>query len=206
MKPEQQEKATPGRKRDNAAHAAILKATHELLWDVGFDKLSIVEVASRAGVGKATIYRWWPDKSALAMEAFMTRVAPTIAFPHTDSALDDIRVQAHRLGRAYRGDAGRIVRTIIASGISDEKTMKLFFDGYLAPRRNAAKEVFKRAAAQGEILQGLDLELVIDALYAPFFHRMTIMHAPIDKRFVDFLLDSVLSFIASEMPKRRDSD
>jgi AcrR family transcriptional regulator len=72
---------------------AILKATHELRWDVGFDKLSIVEVATRAGVGKATIYRWWPDKGALVMEAFLTRVAPTIAFPHTASALNDIRVK-----------------------------------------------------------------------------------------------------------------
>ena len=206
MEAEQQEKATPGRKRDDAAHVAILKATHELLWDVGFDKLSIVEVATRAGVGKATIYRWWPDKGALVMEAFLTRVAPTIAFPHTASALNDIRVQAHRLGRAYRGDAGRIVRTIIASGILDEKTMKLFFDKYLAPRRNAAKEVFRRAAAQGEIRQGLDLELVVDALYAPLFHRMTIMHAPIDTRFVDFLLDSVLSFISTEKPGKQDSE
>jgi hypothetical protein len=84
--------------------------------------------------------------------------------------------------------------------------MKLFFDKYLAPRRNAAKEVFRRAAAQGEIRQGLDLELVVDALYAPLFHRMTIMHAPIDKRFVDFLLDSVLSFISTEKPGKQDSE
>jgi AcrR family transcriptional regulator len=79
-----------GRRRSEVSRKAILDATYELLKTVGFHQMSIEGVAARAGVGKATIYRWWSSKGVLAVEAFMEAVAPSIAFRETGSARADI--------------------------------------------------------------------------------------------------------------------
>ncbi len=92
-----------GRKRSEASRRAILDATHELLERDGFDGLSIEGVAARAGVGKTTIYRWWPTKGVLAVEAFLDAATPSIAFRRTRSAKADMRQQMRALAALYRG-------------------------------------------------------------------------------------------------------
>src|SRR3979411_3401661 len=85
--------AAQGRRRSEVSRKAILDATYELLKTVGFHQMSIEGVAARAGVGKATIYRWWNSKGVLAVEAFMEAVAPSIAFRETGSARADMERQ-----------------------------------------------------------------------------------------------------------------
>jgi len=185
-----------GRRRNNASCEAILDATHALLEETGFDKLSLEGVAARAGVGKATIYRWWPSKGALAMEAFLRAVAPTIAFPATACARDDVTAQIHKVAKAYRGKAGRIIREMIGLGQFDPETMRLFVEGYLEPRRSAAKAALQRGVDQGEFRGAVDLEIVVDALYGPIFHRLLTAHAEISAPFVDAHVKLVLDGIA----------
>src|SRR5260221_2469659 len=88
-----------GRRRSEASRKAILDATYELLKTIGFHQMSIEGVASRAGVGKATIYRWWSSKGVLAVEAFMEAVAPSIEVPETGSARTDIQVPMQKRGQ-----------------------------------------------------------------------------------------------------------
>jgi AcrR family transcriptional regulator len=167
-----------------------------LLEEIGFDKLSIEGVAARAGVGKATIYRWWPSKGALAMEAFLGAVAPTIAFPATASARNDMTTQIHKVAKAYRGKTGRIVREMIGLGQFDPETMRLFVEGYLEPRRSVAKAVLQRGVDQGEFRAAIDLDVIVDALYGPIFHRLLTAHATIGDRFIDTHVKLVLDSIA----------
>src|SRR5260370_41088464 len=75
-----------GRRRSEASRKAILDATYELLKAIGFHQMSIEGVASRAGVGKATIYRWWSSRDVRAGKAFMDAVAPSIAFREPGAA------------------------------------------------------------------------------------------------------------------------
>lgn len=192
----------PGRPRSDACHEAILRATHELLEEVGFAKLSIEGVAARAKVGKTTIYRWWSSKGALAMDAFLAAVSPALSFPTTASARADIEAQVRKLARVYRGRTGHIIREMLGFGLLDPDTMKLFYEGYLAPRRAAGKEVLQRGIDAGEFRTGFDLESMVDALYAPIFHRLLIGHGPIDDAFVTQLLDMVLDGIAVPRPDR----
>src|SRR5260370_9387582 len=91
-----------GRRRSEASRKAILDATYELLKAIGFHQMSIEGVASRAGVGKATIYRWWSSKGVLPVEAFMQALAPSIAFRETGSAPADIERQMHNPPEAHR--------------------------------------------------------------------------------------------------------
>lgn len=195
--------SSPGRPRSDAVREAILKATNDLLEEVGFANLTIEGIAARAGVGKSTIYRWWKSKGTLAIEAFLEDVAPRIAFPHTSKAMADLRSQMHSVARVYRGKTGKVVREMIALGQSDPPTRDLFIEGYLKPRRNAAKEVLQRAIDQGELKKRIDLEIIVDMLYGPIFHRMLAGHAPIDDAFVDSLVTSLLEGIdIGEVPQK----
>jgi AcrR family transcriptional regulator len=153
-------------------------------------------VAAKAGVGKATIYRWWSSKGAMIVEAFMRGVSPELAFPDTGSAAADIAQQMARLSKVYRGSTGRIVREMIAMGQFDPETLHLLSEGYLRPRREAAKEVLRRGITQGEFRPDIDLDVVIDALYAPIFHRLLIGHARTDAALLQFMTTTVLGGIA----------
>jgi AcrR family transcriptional regulator len=175
--------ALQGRRRSEASRKAILDATYELLKTVGFYRMSIEGVASRAGVGKATIYRWWRSKGALAVEAFMEAVAPSIAFRQTGSARADIERQMKNLAEAYRGRTGEILTEMIGFGQCDAEMREAFLVGYVQPRREAAKAALQRGIDQGEFQPNLDLEALVDALYGPLVYRMVTGYYPIDTKF-----------------------
>jgi AcrR family transcriptional regulator len=177
--------ASQGRKRSEASRKAILDATYELLKSIGFYQMSIEGVASRAGVGKATIYRWWSSKGVLAVEAFMEAVAPFIAFRETGSAQTDIERQMRKLAEVYRGRTGEILGEMIGFSQGDAEMREALFVGYLKPRREAAKAALQRGIDQGEFLPDLDLEALVDALYGPLIYRMLTGYYPIDTRFVN---------------------
>lgn len=174
-----------GRKRSETSRKSILEATYEQLQSVGFHQMSIEGVAARAGVGKATIYRWWSGKGVLAVEAFMEAVAPSIAFRETASARADIERQMKDLAKVYRGRTGEILAEMIGFSQGDREMREALFAGYLKPRREAAKAVLQRGIDQGEFLSGLDLETLVDALYGPLIYRMLTGFPPIDNHFVN---------------------
>lgn len=192
-----------GRRRNPATHDAILDATSVLLEEIGFDKLSLEGVAARAGVGKATIYRWWPNKSALAMEALLREVGPTVAFAETSSARQDIEDQIRKLAMLYRGKIGRIVCEMIGLSQFDVETMRLFNENFLDPRRNAVRQVLLRGIKNGEFKADLDFEVIFDLLYGPIIQRMLMHRAGIDERHVDLHVALVLDGIASNDTKSK---
>ena len=99
----------PGRPRCEETRGAILRAAHELLESGGLGAFTIEAVAERSGAAKTTIYRWWPNKGALAMESLLG-VAETLSpFPETESARADLRVHLHLYATALRGRAGKLL-------------------------------------------------------------------------------------------------
>lgn len=190
-----------GRRRNPATHDAILDATSILLEEIGFDKLSLEGVAARAGVGKATIYRWWPNKSALAMEALLREVGPNVAFPETECARQDIEDQIRKLAALYRGKIGRVVCEMIGLSQFDVDTMRLFNENFLDPRRNSTKQVLLRGIENGEFKADLDFDVVFDLLYGPIIQRMLMRHAGIDERHVDLHVALVLDGISPDKTK-----
>jgi AcrR family transcriptional regulator len=103
-----------GRRRNAVSHDAILDATYVMLEEIGFDKLSLEGVAARAGVGKATIYRWWPNKSALAMEALLRAVEP---MPPSATAVRHVKISA-----AYVATVPTAARQVRPRGARDDCT------------------------------------------------------------------------------------
>jgi len=185
-----------GRRRNAVSHDAILDATYVMLEEIGFDKLSLEGVAARAGVGKATIYRWWPNKSALAMESLLRAVEPMPAIGDSGSARSDLEQHIARLSQLLSGKSGRVVREMIALAQFDDDTMRIFNDSYLAPHRAVLVAVLKRGVQGGEFRAGLDLNLVFDLLYAPLLQRLLTGSVDFEERQVRAQLDLVLGSIS----------
>ncbi|MEO8316309.1 MAG: TetR/AcrR family transcriptional regulator [Pseudomonadota bacterium] len=182
-----------GRPRSAASRSAILKAAYQILREAGFAGFTVEGVAARAGAGKATIYRWWQTKGTLAIEAYLVALAPRMdPKSDTDSAIADLRTQVHLAASVYRGRTGQLLRELIALGQEDSATSKVLRADFVEPRRKAALRLLQRAQQSGELPPHTDIDVLSDALWGPIFHRLLVSHMPIDRSFVEKLLDLVL--------------
>lgn len=195
---ERVKKRTPGRPRSEQAHAAILTATLSLLEQVGFVDLSIEAVAARAGVGKTTIYRWWPTKAVLVADAFMSSVIRETRFPDTGSVREDLRAQMQRIAAVFRAPRGRILRSLIGGGQSDPELIEAFRNRWLLPRRAEAIGILQRAKDRGELSQDVDGNMLLDTLYGPLYFRLLAGHGPLSNSFIDGVCDTVMDGIMSK--------
>ncbi|MEG3159408.1 TetR/AcrR family transcriptional regulator [Sphingomonas sp. LB2R24] len=190
------EKRPAERRRNPDVTATILATTYALLREQGFRQLTIEGVAARAGVGKATIYRWWSSKGALAVEAFLLHVTPAIDYRGTGSSRRDIALQMRKLAHAFAGADGTIIREMLAMAQFDGETLHLFKEGYLEPRRVAAREMLALGVQQGEFRSDFDPDVIIDGLYGPIHHRLMLGRPTDDETFLKTIEEAMLSSIA----------
>jgi AcrR family transcriptional regulator len=195
-------KRLPGRPRSEQARAAILSSTLELLEQVGFAELTIEAVAASAEVGKATIYRWWPNKAMLVGDAFMSSVIRETRFPDTGSVREDLRAQMQRLAGIFRGPRGRILRSLIGGGQSDPELIAAFSNRWLIPRRAEAFGILQRGIDRGQLPADIDRNMLLDTLYGPLYFRMLVGHGPLSTAFVDDVCDAVMSGVMLDARKR----
>jgi AcrR family transcriptional regulator len=191
----------PGRPRSEQAHRAILRTTLKLLGKNGFSDLTIEEIAGRAGVGKTTVYRWWPNKGALIADAFASSTTRKLRFPDTGSVATDMSRQMRQLIKVFRSPRGRIVSAILAAGQSDSELITAFRERFLKPRRREAYETLRRGIRRGELRKSIDPDLLLDSLYGPIYMRFLIRHDRLTPQFVDALCALVLG---GARPKRKN--
>lgn len=185
-------KRPPGRPRSEQARRAILHSTLKILGEHGFSDFTIEDVAERASVGKATVYRWWPDKWALIADAFASNTTRKLRFPDTGSVNTDMSRQMRQLIKVFRGPRGRIVSAILAAGQSDKALIAAFRERFLCPRRREAYATLRRGIRRGELRKDVDPDLLLDALYGPIYMRFLIQHDHLTPEFVDRLCALVL--------------
>jgi AcrR family transcriptional regulator len=190
----------PGRPRSERARRAILQAANELLESEGFASVTVEAIADRAGVSKATVYRWWPNKAAVVMDGFLSTVSSEVPFPHTDCAQEDIRLHMRRLIKALGGKMGRTVAALIAEGQADPELTEALHSRWLSVRRAEVKEILEQGMARGELRGGLDLEVAADSLYGPIYYRLLLSHAPLEEDFADTLADHVFAGLSAQDP------
>jgi AcrR family transcriptional regulator len=190
----------PGRPRSEKARKAILAAAIELLLEQGLHATSMDVVAERAGVSKATIYRWWPSKELLALDALATewQVATSPdATRDTGSLRGDLLARLRPWLRLLRDKPyGRVVAGLVAMAQADAGFAELYLERFVRPRRDAMRPILLRAIDRGEIPRNVDLEIALDLIYGPIYHRMLHGHAPLDERFARNLVDTILAGIA----------
>jgi len=186
-------KRPPGRPRSNESHDAILNAALALLEEVGFADLSIEGIAARAGVGKTTIYRRWPNKASLIMDAFLSAVQPHVTFRNTGSMRESFRRQLRSVVRVLAGPHGRMITALIAAGQIDPEVNEAYRTRWQSIRRVEARQMLQAGIKRGELRKDTDVELVLDALYGPLYYRLLIKHAPLTPGFADALVDFVFA-------------
>src|SRR5262249_62052451 len=144
-----------GRRRSTVAEAAVLKATMELLEDRPLSSVTAEDIASKAGVSKATLYKWWPNKNRIALDAFLAQMAEDVPIPDTGSARLDFLGQLKNAIRFYTSPRGRVLSQFIAEGRGDPEVLKAFQERLQQPRRKAVQETWERGGARGELRAGL---------------------------------------------------
>jgi AcrR family transcriptional regulator len=195
----------PGRPRSEAARLAILRSALRLLGKNGFADFTIEGVAAKASVGKATVYRWWPNKAALIADAFASSTTEKLHFPDTGSVYTDMSRQMRKLIKIFRSPRGRIVSAILAGGQSDRDLIRAFRERFLWPRRGEAYATLQRGIARGELRTNIDKDLLLDSLYGPIYMRFLIRHDSLTPKFVDGLCKLVLGGATPAKKHRRTS-
>jgi AcrR family transcriptional regulator len=171
-------KKPPGRPRSAQSHQAILQATLELLTEVGFERMSIEAIATRAGVGKTTIYRRYGTKEELVADAIES-LREEVVIPDTGTLWGDIDALIENAAQITLNPLGRqTVAMIISSASSNPEFAQVYWTRYLQPRRQAFSVVLEGAKVRNEIQTEVDPDLVFDImsgimLYALVFQTTT---------------------------------
>ncbi|MEU9451780.1 TetR/AcrR family transcriptional regulator [Streptomyces sp. NPDC048277] len=169
----------PGRPRSEESRRAILAAAMDGLHEHGYAALTIEGIAARAGVGKQTIYRWWPSKADVVLDAMLDMAETRIAVPDQGSLPADL---VAFLGESIRQRGQRPVLVgMMAQALLDPAFAVQFRDRFLFSRRAALRGILDRAGARGEIAADVDPELVIDVVYGVLWYRLLLDHAPLDE-------------------------
>jgi AcrR family transcriptional regulator len=169
-----------GRRRNDAAKDAILDAAFRLL-STGTDGMTIEAIAAEAGVGRQTIYRWWPSKGAVVADALARYARVVVPERDTGSFIGDLAafLTDSFAGLENVGYAGRL-RQIVAEAQHDEHVARVLAD-FTAVRRAALRALLEHGRAGGELAADADLDMLVDMAYGVLYYRLLVGHAPLDE-------------------------
>jgi AcrR family transcriptional regulator len=191
-----------GRPREQRADRAILTAAIELIAEQGVRDLRMDDVAERARVGKATIYRRYRSKDELVTAAVSALVSE-ITIPDTGSTRADLVALMHSAVELYSGSVEAGVMPSLVDAMSrDAELARSVREGFLEGRRAALRAVLERGVERGDLRAELDLELALDVLAGPLFYRLLITGGPIDRQLADSVVELILRGFAPGKPSR----
>jgi AcrR family transcriptional regulator len=190
--------AARGRRRSERSHEAIIAATQQLLVERSYPELTIEGIAERAGVGKQTIYRWWPSKAALVLEAYLAG-SVTVPLPaEGTTAREDVRaLLGWLIAVLAQPVGGHVVAGLVADLQHDADLAEGFHRDVVPARRGPMRAALERARARGEIRADADIELAVDALHGAVFYRLLLSGEPLDDDFADRLAEQTLAGFAA---------
>ncbi|WP_431921632.1 TetR/AcrR family transcriptional regulator [Nonomuraea jabiensis] len=185
-------------RRREASRRAILTAAIELAQEVGYAKLSIEGIATRAGVGKQTIYRWWPSKGAVLFDAFlMLSEQPDdggSALPDTGDLEADLkavlRATVEELNDPRYDEPMRALSTEI---IHDPELAVLYAERLDGPMRELNKQRLRSAQRAGRVAEDLDLDVAVDMLWGPLLNRWLRRSGALTSDYADSIVEAALN-------------
>src|SRR5664280_575259 len=172
----------PSRRRESSRRAT-LDAALALLRADGYGAMTIERIAARAGVGKQTIYRWWPSKGAVVFEALLEDLRVSLTFDDTGDLRADLTTQVTALSRVFASPDGRHMAALIggAQGDPDLAQALLELEHWVRPGRRYAMAFLQQAKDRGQLRPDLDLDVGIDFIWAPRYYRLLLHYAPRDE-------------------------
>ena len=184
--------AVVGRPREVRVDGAILAATLELVAEVGIHDFRMDDVAERAGVGKAAIYRRYRSKDEL-VTATVAALVSEITVPDTGSTREDLLALMRDAVEVYRDPVkAGVMPSLVGAMPQRPELARAIRDGFLAQRRAALRAVLDRGVARGDLRADLDVELALDVLGGALFYRLLITGGPIDADLAEGVAELVL--------------
>lgn len=178
-----------GRPREEARSEAIRQVTLDLAQEVGFARLSIEAVAARAGVGKHTIYRRWPSKGALFLDAVLSMHELAFEYPDTGDVLADLRHQMHAaVDLLGRPPIGPLYRSLLGEAQHDAAVSDALIERFIAPQTRRTIDRLARAQSSGQLAADFDLDLAMSILSGPLYFQFLVAAQPVDAAYVDRVL------------------
>ncbi|WP_326837698.1 TetR/AcrR family transcriptional regulator [Amycolatopsis rhabdoformis] len=183
------EQPRPGRKRSAASRDAILVATLELITEVGYAGLTIEGIAARSGAGKQTVYRWWPSKADVLMEALASKADLIVPVPDHGTLAADLReFLRDTFALGGKQPVGDTLRALMAQAQVDPAFGDRFREDFLLRRREVLGLLVDRAAERGELPAGVGRETVIDVVFGTLWYRLLATRTPLGPDLADELV------------------
>lgn len=183
------------KRRNASSHKAIIDATLKLLSSNGYVDFSIEKVAREAGVGKQTIYRWWPSRAELVLEVWRDRLLPPLAAYDGKTPLRDY-LQASLLSFGEllsRTDCRQAAICVLAEAHRDQELYKRMEEAVYAPRIKLIKDAFREAQKENKFSQDVDIDVAIDALYGAVWYKVLIRFQSVNLSYIKKLVAQALS-------------
>jgi AcrR family transcriptional regulator len=186
-----------GRPRSEKSRKNILKATSNLLLHMSVQELSIEAIAKKAKVGKTTIYRWWPNKTAVVMDALANQPSMQTPLPTAKSHADAIQMQLEKLIRLLHSKNGETIAQLFSEAQSDEHAQKIFENNFLAPLIDAIEYSIEQGQKDKEFTTRLDPKTAVDMLCGPIFFRLMAHPADFTESFMKSYPKEALRLISA---------
>ncbi|MEU6313658.1 TetR/AcrR family transcriptional regulator [Streptomyces sp. NPDC047014] len=191
-------------RRSDRSRRAILDAALALVGEVGYNKLTIEAIAARAGVGKQTIYRWWPSKAAVLLDASLALAGEAEAeaewtgFPDTGDLAADLKYVLRATVDEFTDEKyAASARALTAAGATDPELGAQFTERVLEPQLALYEERLRAAREAGRLAPDTDLRLTVEMLLGPLTYRWLLRTGPLTHAFTDALVDRVLGGVAN---------
>jgi len=185
-------------RRRESSRLAILDAALTLCREEGYAKLSVEAIATRAGASKQTIYRWWPSKGAVLLEALEQEVAGSATVPDTGDVVADMRtVIGNLIKRHADPNFGPHVAALIAESQQDPALGLDALERFVRGRRRPLVERLRRAQRLGQLPESLDPEAILEVVFGALYHRLLLRSGPLDAAYGSFVVDVVFTGAAA---------
>jgi AcrR family transcriptional regulator len=190
---ESRAKRPAGRPRSQSSRAAILEAAYSFLEDRPVASISLLHIARKAHVSSATIYRWWPTKEALLLDAFLNKADREVVLKNDGAPLERLKEYILQVGRFFTGKNG-IVAVRLLTAIQDNAMLrKEFMKRVYSPREKAFRKTVQEAIEQRQLPATTEVSAFLDTIFGPLFSRLLIRHEQIDEAFVISVFDRVVA-------------
>ncbi|WP_442875145.1 TetR/AcrR family transcriptional regulator [Actinoplanes sp. NBC_00393] len=185
-------------RRNERSRRAILTAALELLTETGYPDLTIEAIAARAGVGKQTIYRWWRSKGMVILEALVDAAGDAdLTLPDTGDLHADLRTVIRATVAEFADPKlSATTRAITIETLADESLAEQVRDQLLRPQLAAVRDRLRAGQAAGQARADLDLDLAVELLFGPIYHRWLLRNGPLTDQYADELVDLTMTAIA----------
>jgi AcrR family transcriptional regulator len=184
-------------RRNQESRRAILDAAFAILDEEGYQAVTMSAIVARAGVGRQTLYRWWPSKATLVFDAFLDKVTIGPALATGESFPDLLRGYAQGFLALYvEGAAGGRLRELIGAAQTDPELARALAGQWFEPRRAPVRQALRAAQEAGDIRADIDPDTALDLVFAPLHYRLLVSGEPVDAGYVDTVVDLCLTALA----------